>query len=157
MRSVFEDPAFEQYPHNAFAMLATPEFPISEISTASLADLAVLHRKSIDECRNVAYLQDYCAVANRLGRNVLPSGQRTVDKWVCSNQTIARMDLLDLGTETSQFFTWLKPYIPHHGIILNKFKGGYILEISMRKSRWEGVEKELEMVRGAVKIMSPSS
>lgn len=144
MRSIFTNPAFADYPHNAFCLISPPHTPIKTIASASLADLSLLHRQIIADNRNLSYVEAYRELTASLGNHIIPTTTWTAESWACTNQVSCRADNIDFGTETYRFYSWLKPYMPHHGFIINKFKDGYILELTMRKSRLDSIAREVE-------------
>jgi len=121
-----------------------PVLSKEEIATKSIAELALMNRQSIDAVRNIPFIQAYNHWVATIGGNGIPTRRRGADSWIFSNQVIGHLDEIDFGSEMTAFWHWNAPIIPDHSVILNKFKGGYIVEAGIRRSRWEAIAEEVK-------------
>ncbi|KAG5640586.1 hypothetical protein DXG03_008005 [Asterophora parasitica] len=149
IRSPLEEknPAFNSYTHNCLMPCCCPSLSKEEIASKSLAELAVIHRKAIDDMRNIPFIQAYNHWVAKIGGVAMPTRRRGADSWVFSNQIVGHLDEIDFGSEMSAFWHWNLPFAVDHSVILNKFKGGYIIEAVVRRSRWEAVAEEVERMK----------
>ncbi|KAG5641958.1 hypothetical protein DXG03_003850 [Asterophora parasitica] len=142
-----KDPTFKNYTHNSIITCSRPPLSKKEIASKSLAELACINRKAIDDVRNIPFIQAYTHWVAKIGGNAVPTRRRGADSWLFSNQVIGHFDEIDFGSEMSAFWHWNEPFVPDHSVILNKFKGGYIIEAGIRRSRWEAVAEEVERMK----------
>ncbi|KAG6830789.1 hypothetical protein H0H87_007042 [Tephrocybe sp. NHM501043] len=140
---VEKNPAFENYTHNSIMPCSMPPVTKQEIATKSLAELAVLNRRSFDAVRNIPFVQAYNHWVASVGGNAIPSRRRGAESVIFSNQVIGHLDAIDFGSETFAFWHWNAPLLPDHSIVLNKFKGGYIIEAAIRRKRWNAVAQSI--------------
>ncbi|KAG5641965.1 hypothetical protein DXG03_003857 [Asterophora parasitica] len=149
IRSLLEekDLTFKNYTHNSIIHCSRPSLSKQEIASKSLAELAVMNRKAIDDVRNIPFIQAYTHWVAKIGGNAVPTRRRGADSWLFSNQVIGHFDEIDFGSEMSAFWHWNEPSVPDHSVTLNKFKGGYIIEAGIRRSRWEAVAEEVERMK----------
>jgi len=147
-RSSLSDPGFKTYPHNAQLYYVAPTIPVNEVAKMSLADFAVLHRAAVKDCHNVAYTQAYVKFLPTMGQNAIPLRQMGVDSWWSSNQALGGPDKIDFGSEPLAMWHRSSPLMPDHTVVINQFKGGYMFDVGMRRSRWASIEKELERLKG---------
>ncbi|KAG5646234.1 hypothetical protein DXG03_004061 [Asterophora parasitica] len=149
IRSPLEEknPAFKNYTHNSIMPCCCPSLSKEEIASKSLAELAVIHRKAIDDVRNIPFIQAYTHWVAKIGGIIIPIRRQGVDSWVFSNQVIGHLDEIDFGSEMSAFWYWDVPFSADNSVIVNKFKGGYIIEAGVRRSRWEAVAEEAERMK----------
>lgn len=141
------NPELEDYSHNAFVASALPPLTTQQIPLISLYDLALMYRKSIDDTRNITFIQGFIKwLASISGHRVLPP--KRGDIWSFSSLMVAGVNKFDLGSETLAFWHWTVPlmFAPNHMLVLNKFKGGYIFDpmTGIRSSRWTSIQKVLQ-------------
>lgn len=118
---------------------------ISTLASKPLSEFALMHRKMIDDVRSVSFVKNYNGWVKKIGGNALPARRWGADSWIFSNQVIAGLADIEFGPESKveAFWHWNTPIIPDHSVLLNKFKGGYILEAGIRRTRWKAVEQQL--------------
>ncbi|KAG6915829.1 hypothetical protein DXG01_009662 [Tephrocybe rancida] len=142
-----KDPAFENYTHNSIMPCSMAPLTKTELATKSLAELAVLNRQTIDAVRNVPFVQAYNHWVAKIGGNAIPTRRLGADSWIFSNQVIGHLDEIDFGSEMFAFWHWNAPLIPDHSVLLNKFKGGYIIEAGIRPSRWDAIAEDVASMK----------
>ncbi|KAG5641014.1 hypothetical protein DXG03_006375 [Asterophora parasitica] len=142
-----KNPAFNSYTHNGIMPCCPPPLSKEEIASKSLAELAVIHRKAVEEVRNIPFIQAYNHWVAKIGGAAMPTRRRGAESWVFSNQIIGHLDGIDFGSEMKAFWFWNVPFTADHSVILNKFKGGYIIVACLRRSRWEAVAEEVERMK----------
>ncbi|KAG6905399.1 hypothetical protein DXG01_002964 [Tephrocybe rancida] len=151
LRSTFapKDPAFDNYTHNSSIPCCIPALTKSELAAKPLAELAVLHRQSIDTVRNIPFIQAYNHWVATIGRKAMLERTFGTDSWVFTNQAIGRFDEIDFGSgsEMLAFWVWGTPFTPDHTVMLNKLKGGYIIEAVIRTSRWDIIAEAVKNVK----------
>ncbi|KAF9062163.1 hypothetical protein BDP27DRAFT_1451869 [Rhodocollybia butyracea] len=140
------NPEFGQYPHNAFTTMALPFIDIRSLPLMSLYELALCHRESLNETRNIAYIQGVTKWLHKIGADIVPLRKRQLDSWSFTNQVISGVEELTLGSSQLGLWGWGTPATPDHLAIINKFRdGGYLC---VRASRWRAIEKALERMEG---------
>ncbi|KAF9050939.1 hypothetical protein BDP27DRAFT_1433959 [Rhodocollybia butyracea] len=143
------NPEFEQYPHNAFTPISLPFIDFRSISSMSLYDLALRHRESLNETRNVAYIRRVEKWRRCIGGGIVPLRRRGLESWLFSNQVISGLETLNLGSEQVGPWFWGTPALPDHNVTINKFReGGYLIKACVRASQWRSIEKALERMEG---------
>ncbi|KAK7462343.1 hypothetical protein VKT23_007944 [Stygiomarasmius scandens] len=143
------DPRFENYPHNSLIGCSYPTLSKGDVADLSLAELAVISRQSIDNVRNMPFIQSLIRYLDSVGGALIPTGKQGQDCWIISNQVIGRADDIDFGLEMHSMWFWSLPVIPHHTVIMNKLRGGYMLQAGLRRSRWVVIEKEVASMKNA--------
>ncbi|KAL1759683.1 hypothetical protein FB107DRAFT_204344 [Schizophyllum commune] len=130
------------YTHNCKYLFALPPLTIPSLRTAPLPLLAVTARRALLAARHPASLQALLHWRERTGS--LLNRRPGVDSWLVSNQGIGRFADVDFGVETVEYWSWTSSVLSmDHILTINGFKGGYVLQAPMRRSRWEAVEREL--------------
>lgn len=119
---------FESYSHNALLPLAFPPITIQQMTSMSLYEFALVHRKALEDMRNLPYIQGYQKWVPTIGGQAIPTRRMGTDSWLISNQVIGGVDKLDMGSELLAFWHWMLPFLPDHTFTLNKLKGGYIFD-----------------------------
>lgn len=66
-----------------------------------------------------------------------------IDAWMHSNQTIARTNLLEWGTEVLGLWHFMLPMTSEKTMTMHQFKDGIMLDGRARKSHWRSLQKEL--------------
>jgi hypothetical protein len=152
IRTALPNPDILEYPHNALVILSLPAaIPANKLAGMRLADLALAHRKTVAENRTLAYIQAYDQWTRSAGGTVFPLRSWGTDSWSYSNQSIGRMDNIDFGSgKTYMFWNYTKPVAVDHTVFMNKFQGGYILDVGIRRSRWEAVAAEAKRMNEGV-------
>ncbi|KAJ3875514.1 MAG: hypothetical protein NXY57DRAFT_514286 [Lentinula lateritia] len=140
---------FESYTHNALLPLALPPLTVQQVSSMSLYEFALIHRKAIEDMRNIPYIQGYEKWVPSIGGAAIPARRKGTDSWLLSNQVVGGVDKLDLGSEPLGFWHWMLPFMPDHVFTVNKLRGGYILDgfSGVRPQRLKAIEKALEGIR----------
>ncbi|KAG6910702.1 hypothetical protein DXG01_008746 [Tephrocybe rancida] len=147
-----KDPAFENYTlygatDNSLMPGCMPSLTKAELAAKPLAELALLHRQTIDTARNVPFVQAYNHWMATVGGNGIPTRRLGADSWIFSNQTVGHFDEFDFGSEMFAFWVWNTPLTPDHSVALNKFKGGYLIEAVIRTSRWDALAEDVESMK----------
>ena len=131
------------YTHNCKYLFALPPLTISSLRTAPLPLLAATARRALLAARQPASLQALLHWRERTGS--LLNRRPGVDSWLVSNQGIGRFADVDFGVEMVGYWSWTSSVLSmDHILTINGFKGGYVLQAPMRRSRWEAVERELK-------------
>ncbi|KAF9027556.1 hypothetical protein BDP27DRAFT_1437127 [Rhodocollybia butyracea] len=145
------NPESEQYPHNAYMPMALPLIDIRSLSSMSLYELALCHRESLNERRNITYIQGVAKWWHSIGWGIVPLGRRKLDSWLFSNQVLSGIETIDLGSEQLGLWFWGNPVAPDHSVTINKLQdGGYLVEACVRASRWRAIKKALERMEGGL-------
>ncbi|KAG6806102.1 hypothetical protein H0H92_012697, partial [Tricholoma furcatifolium] len=119
-----ENPAVKNYP---------------QLSSKSLAELASDYRRSIDAARNLSSLSAIYQLFNCSPTKYMPTWQRGTVFWTISNQVIGHFDEIDFGDEMLALWHWNVPSAPTNNIVLNKFKGGYMIQGMLDRATWKDV------------------
>jgi len=140
---------FESYSHNALLPFAFPPLTVQQISSMSIYEFALIHRKAVESTRNIPFIQGYQKWVPSIGGSAIPSRKKGTDSWLLSNQVIGGVDKLDLGSEQLAFWHWMLPFLPDHSFTLNKLRGGYILDAcnGIRPNRWTAIVKALDSIK----------
>lgn len=148
-----KNPAFVDYTHNAIMPCSFPLLRVDSLANTPISELALLHRKTIDDVRDLPFIQSYNKWVATVGGNAIPVRKSGTNSWIFSNQVIGHLDDIDFGpgSEMMAFWHWNAPIIPDHSVILNKFKGGYIIEAGIRRSRWAAMEGEVDRIKSGAK------
>ncbi|KAG6808351.1 hypothetical protein H0H92_004389, partial [Tricholoma furcatifolium] len=132
---------------NSIMPCSLPPFSKSDLLTKSLAELAILNRQAIDAVRNIPFIQAYIRWVGTVGGNAIPTRRSGANSVIFSNQVVGHLDDIDFGSEMLAFWHWNAPIIPDHSILFNKFKGGYIIEAGIRRSRWNAVAEAAQNLK----------
>ncbi|KAJ4474330.1 hypothetical protein J3R30DRAFT_3659011 [Lentinula aciculospora] len=140
---------FEAYTHNALLPLAFPPLTVQQVSSMSLYEFALIHRKAIEDMRNIPYIQGYEKWVPSIGGAAIPARRKGTDSWLLSNQVVGGVNKLNLGSEPLGFWHWMLPFMPDHVFTVNKLSGGYILDgfSGIRPPRLRAIEKALDGIR----------
>ncbi|KAF9463522.1 hypothetical protein BDZ94DRAFT_1282421 [Collybia nuda] len=153
VRSIFSpsNPAFSTYSHNAIMVCAMPLLTTSSVRTSSIVQLAKMHRSFLDSVRTPAFVQSYSRWMNspENGGRVLPV-RLGAHSWIFSNQVAAGFNKIDFGVEQAMFWVWTSPITLDHMCLMNMFKGGYVLEASMREVQWVAIQREVKRLHEEV-------
>ncbi|GLB43316.1 hypothetical protein LshimejAT787_1302170 [Lyophyllum shimeji] len=149
IRSVLSSihPAFATYTHNAIMPCGIPVFTKEEITTKSMTELAIIHRRNVNVARNVSFIGAYGQWLASIGGNTIPRRRPGGNFWMVSNQSIGHFDQIDFGSGMIAQWFWSLPIFPDQVFTLNKFKGGYVVEINMRPERWKGVAETIDRMK----------
>ncbi|KAG6811878.1 hypothetical protein H0H92_005404 [Tricholoma furcatifolium] len=134
-----ENPAVKNYPHNSILRCSMPSFTRQELASKSLAELASDYRRSIDAARNLSSLSAIYQLFNCSPTKPMPTWQRGTVSWTISNQAIGHFDEIDFGDEMLALWHWNVPIVPNNTVVLNKFKGGYMIQGVLDRARWKDV------------------
>ncbi|KAG6905437.1 hypothetical protein DXG01_002736 [Tephrocybe rancida] len=153
LRSTFADkcPAFDNYPHNGTIHCCMPTLTKAELAAKPLSELAVLHRQTIDAVRNVPFIQAHSHWQATLGGRAMPIRTLGVDSWAFTNHVTGHFDEIDFGSEMVAYWVWAVPVTPDHKVVLNKLKGGYIIQAVIRSSRWDAIVEDVERLKASCK------
>ncbi|KAI5823505.1 hypothetical protein K523DRAFT_421435 [Schizophyllum commune Tattone D] len=100
-------------------------------------------RRALLAARHPASLQALLHWRERTGS--LLNRRPGVDSWLVSNQGIGRFADIDFSVEMVGYWSWTSSVLSmDHILTINGFKGGYVMQAPMRRSRWEAVVRELE-------------
>ncbi|KAG5650795.1 hypothetical protein H0H81_011017 [Sphagnurus paluster] len=143
------DPTFEDYPHNSLILYSSLLLPREEITSTPFAELALVHRQNIDTARNIPFIKAYHHWLRTVGGKRIPNRGRGTDSWIVTNQVIGQLDAIDFGSGSEMLALWLwgVPLLPDHTVMLNKFKGGYMIQAEIRCSRWQAIAEEIERMK----------
>jgi hypothetical protein len=145
------NPGFEKYPHNCMAVCPMPNFSSSWLKSATIAEVALSHRDHIEQVRKLSFIQSLACYFETL-KGTAPIPDRSFEKpsFMLSNQVIGGLTNISFGpgTQLEAFWEWSIPVNANDMGIINKVKGGYSIMVTMRKSRWDSIEKEIERING---------
>jgi hypothetical protein len=145
VRSTIPDTDLLEYPHNAVVFAFLPTIPINKLADMPLKDIATAHRDAITRNRNLPYFQAYDQCTSSMGETLIPLRSWSVDLWACSNQSLGRPDNIDFGSgKTYMLWHYLEPLQLDSRIFINRFQDGYIVDATMRRSRWDTVAAEVK-------------
>ncbi|THV00193.1 hypothetical protein K435DRAFT_837402 [Dendrothele bispora CBS 962.96] len=147
------DPKFDEYTHNSLIPCSYPIMSKQEIANKSLVELAIIDRQCINNVRNIPFIRSFVQWVNSVGGALIPGRRQGEDPWIISNQVIGRIDDIDFGVEVYSMWFWNVPLIPDHTVIVNKFRGGYLLQAGLRQSRWVSIKEEAERMNDGEKRM----
>ncbi|KAG5634934.1 hypothetical protein H0H81_000276 [Sphagnurus paluster] len=160
------DPAFKDYPRmlffiqvdtyqpfssyrtdNCMMVCSCPPLSKEQIASSSLAELALVHRQTVDAVRNIRFIEEYHRRVGTVDRDVIR--RRGRDSWMFTNQVVGQLDAIDFGSgsQTLALWIWSVPFFPDHTVVLNKFKGGYMIQAGIRGSRWQAIADEIEKIK----------
>ncbi|KAG6835444.1 hypothetical protein H0H93_001392 [Arthromyces matolae] len=142
-------PELKNYSHNGVIILPMAPFTKKELASKSLGELAVLHRKAIEPAGKVAWVQAYNTYLKKALDGHLVFTQKSGDEpWLYTNQVSARLDQINFGTKTYATWAWVTPHEFDHMIFVNKFKGGYLIQVSARATRWAALARAVQELDG---------
>ncbi|THU82327.1 hypothetical protein K435DRAFT_934036, partial [Dendrothele bispora CBS 962.96] len=147
------DPKFDEYTHNSLISCSYPITSKQEIANKSLAELAIINRQCINNVRNIPFIRLFIQWVRSVGGVLIYARRQGEDPWLISNQVIGRIDDINFGVEVYSMWTWNLPFVPDHTMIVNKFSGGYLLQVGLRLSRWTSIRKEVERMNNGEKRM----
>ncbi|KZV94802.1 hypothetical protein EXIGLDRAFT_611314 [Exidia glandulosa HHB12029] len=134
---------FATYPHNCIVPMALPLTNKAATKNTPLAQLALTHRRAIDDARNLPYIQNWSRHINLIGSSV-PDRRWRHDSWIMTNQSVARStDIRFPSTKTVGFFYYFTPILPDHTIMMNELNGGIVMQGPVRRSRWNAIDRAL--------------
>ena len=70
-----------------------------------------------------------------------------MDYWFFSNQVVGGITTFRSLGPLVGYSTYTLPGTLDHSVTLNELDGGYVIQVSMRRSRWNAVKKVLEKLR----------
>ncbi|KAG6809471.1 hypothetical protein H0H92_016113 [Tricholoma furcatifolium] len=117
-----------------------------EIASKSLAELALNYRRAINVTRNVSFINAYYQWLFEIKRKPTLGPKLGVITYKVTNQVIGHFDDINFGHDMLALWHWNLPFTDRL-IVLNKFKGGYIIQGTMRSMWWDAVA---EVVRKQV-------
>lgn len=152
---------FESYPHN---LVLPSVFRLPSVAAPSLQELAVLHRRSVEENRTLAYFRAYtkCIAPNPRSvfgnlLNLIPNMLAYINiiiqpLWFYSDTSATGLGQLALSpTQLPMFFSYSvlsRPTKPMQVSIAHSLpNGGIMFKVIMDVNMWEGVEEELAALR----------
>ncbi|KAG6827111.1 hypothetical protein H0H92_013155 [Tricholoma furcatifolium] len=150
-----ENPAVKNYTHNSILPCSMPSFTRQELASKSLAELASDYRRSIDAARNLSSLSAIYQLFNCSPTKPMPTWQRGTVSWTISNQAIGHFDEIDFGDEMLALWHWNVPIVPNNTVVLNKFKGGYIIQGVLDRARWKDVADVVKKMNAGADNVSP--
>ncbi|TRM58824.1 hypothetical protein BD626DRAFT_611095 [Schizophyllum amplum] len=134
------------YTHNCKYLFALPPLTIDALRAAPLSLVAVMSRRALLAARQPPAVQALLQWRERTG--TLLNRQQGTDSWLVSNQCIGRFSKIDFGVEMVSFWSWTPSRLQmDHIITVNEFKGGYVVQAPMRRSRWSAMERALDAMR----------
>ncbi|KAE9391010.1 hypothetical protein BT96DRAFT_1062389 [Gymnopus androsaceus JB14] len=157
------NPVFENYPQN----LVLPSiFRVSAIASSSLHELALLHRRSLQENRTLAYFRAWAklfvpqrnpSIIRRIKRIIfllsISSATKKLPVWFYSNSSAAGLDQLVLDpTQLTMFFNYsaLRSTAQYTAAswTYTLQNGGTMFNIRLMDDRmWDAIEEELTVLR----------
>jgi hypothetical protein len=148
--TALQDPDVLGHSHNALITPSLPTaIPVNKLADMRLADLTLTHRKCVTENYTLSYIHACDQWIRSVGGIVFPL--RSTSSWSFSNQSIGRLDSTDLGSgKTYMSWNYTKPVAVDHMIFVNRFQDGYILDVGIRRSRWEVVVAEMKRMNEGI-------
>ncbi|KAG6835809.1 hypothetical protein H0H93_014460 [Arthromyces matolae] len=118
---------------------------LKQLAKMSVAELAILHNKTLKTANDVAWVQAYNKYLKKaLQGRLLPKITQGEETLIFSNQVIGRLDRVDYGSRMFGVWVWFTPLEPLNQIGINKFKGGYLIQLTSRPTRWRAVAQAVE-------------
>ncbi|KAK4705702.1 hypothetical protein P7C70_g505, partial [Phenoliferia sp. Uapishka_3] len=132
------------YPHNALSLLLLPSIPVSSLHSTSLFTLALQSRRFLSSHRTLPSLSESLTWAS--STHPVPARRSGTDSLNISNQVLAGLTGMTWGGEEAErgWWIWAGEGVMDHCISWNKVHDGWVGVGSMRRERWEAVERELE-------------
>jgi len=101
----------------------------------------------------MSFIQSFIRWVKSNGGGFVLALRNHQSSWGFSNHVIGRLDDIDFGLEKQGIWFWSPPFLPDHTVVIHKFKGGYLLQGNLRKSRWDSIEKEVERMKNGKEKM----
>ena len=76
--------------------------------------------------------------------DLVPRVERGKDFWMFSNQTLGDITSFKSLGPLLGYWSYNLPITQDHLVLLNELNGGYTLLVSMRRSRWEAMERAIK-------------
>ncbi|KAH7096893.1 hypothetical protein BKA62DRAFT_718215 [Auriculariales sp. MPI-PUGE-AT-0066] len=134
------DSEFARYPHNCMTSCTLPLMNKKElVVTGDLGDMALTHRKSLDQMRNLSFIKNWVHHMHKNGSSSIPARGNGYDAWLSTNQCQGKTTKIDFGAPLVGYF-YLMNVMPDHTILTNELHDGFMMQSTMRKSHWDAVD-----------------
>jgi len=138
------DPGFSEYPHNLLFLFPQLNVTVRELQKLSVTEVALAMKTATEAHRGLSYIQIADKFTVSKGGSLVQRRSIGVDAWGHTNQTIARTDLFNWGSQVLGLWHFMLPITPEKGMSLHRFKDGIMLDGRIRRSHWHSLQRELQ-------------